>query len=355
VRPTPLQRTRVKRKRSALFRTRLLGRLIASLLRALVLVVSCLPWELALVLGRRAGDLLYLLGVRHASISANLDLVYGDTISPERKRRIARSAQRNMAIGLLEVLRGMSPRALDAMRRLRIEDELSDALSRDVASHTHPSLMVLPHLGNFDLAGTWWCRRYGVVSHVVMKPPAMPEIFELLVRLRERFGLRVINTRSPRAIDEINETLAANKLLCMLPDQHAGNKKGVTVDFLGVPACTFRGPAIAALRTPNLRVYLAANWRVADDDRIVVRVRHIEPPPLTGDQVQDVHAWTQRMSDVMSEAIWEHPETYLWHHRRWRAKHGNAPQSAPDGSPATDLPSVGAGGNARARSTGIRT
>ncbi len=122
------------------------------------------------------------------------------------------------------------------------------------------------------------------------------------------------------AVFRINEALRRHKLVCMLPDQHAGRKKGVVVDFMGVPASTFRGPAIAALRHPDARVYVGGCWRLRDDNILRARVRPVEAPPLTGDALIDVQRWTARMSHAMGELVLAHPECYLWHHRRWRAR-----------------------------------
>ncbi|RME72822.1 MAG: hypothetical protein D6776_08050 [Planctomycetota bacterium] len=314
----PAQRRARRRRRRRVTRAAWLGAAAAFGLRTLVLGVSCMPWWLALALGRRLGDAMHGLGLRRRTIEHNLGLVYGQRLSESQRQRIARAAQRNLALGLFEILRALGPRRRDVLRSFSFADAASREHARRIEAQPGPVLLVIPHLGNFDLLGAWWCSRTGLALHVVMKPPALRAVFELLRSARERFGFHVVDTGSRAVITEINRLLEAGRRVCMLPDQHAGRKKGVVVEFLGVPAYTYRGPAIAALRHPEARVYVAATWRERDGAAHRAWVRPVAPPPLTGELSEDVHRWTARLSAVMSEVVGAHPESYLWHHRRWR-------------------------------------
>jgi lauroyl/myristoyl acyltransferase len=98
------------------------------------------------------------------------------------------------------------------------------------------------------------------------------------------------------------------------------------VEFLGVPASTHAGPALAALRARGCRIFAVVDTRVADGARHVCHVREIEGFQPSGDPRADVVALTGRLCDAMSELVLRHPESYLWQHRRWRRRSSPAPR-----------------------------
>jgi lauroyl/myristoyl acyltransferase len=60
--------------------------------------------------------------------------------------------------------------------------------------------------------------------------------------------------------------------------------------------------------------------RSDDGARHVCRIREIAGFAPTGDEEADVRALTRRIADIMGELVAAHPESYLWHHRRWRSR-----------------------------------
>ena len=111
----------------------MLSRLGVVAIKGLVLVLSLLPERAVLLMGRGIADLVYWLGLRRRTLMDNLDHVYGDRLSDQEKRRIAREATRNAVLAVLESLRASSPRCGPQMsERLRMSDPaLMDACAED--------------------------------------------------------------------------------------------------------------------------------------------------------------------------------------------------------------------------------
>jgi KDO2-lipid IV(A) lauroyltransferase len=87
-----------------------------------------------------------------------------------------------------------------------------------------------------------------------------------------------------------------------------------------MPAATPIGASVLALKTgaallPTY-IYLGADMH---------QHMQIHPeviPAITGDEEKDVAALTQRLSDIIEGWVRQHPEQWVWNHRRWKTKPG---------------------------------
>jgi len=248
---------------------------------------------------------------------ANLDRIYGERLSPARKRSIARSALRNLFMSVAELARSSHPRARDEVARM-LEFE-PRALVDELAADPRGSLFAVAHSGSWDLCGLRFIHDYGRRLAVVMKPLGTPRFQAELVAARHGYGFDVITTGRAGVVQDAALRLKQGGIVCMLPDQFA-RRAGVVVDFLGVPASTHVGPALAALRAKSCRIFAVVDTRVGDGPRHVCHVREITGFQRSGNVRADATELTRRIADAMSAIVLEHPESYLWPHRRWRTR-----------------------------------
>lgn len=283
----------------------------------LIALLARLPHGFVLGLFRGLGDCAVALGIRQRVVMQNLDLIYGSSLPLAEKRRIARSATRNLLMTLAEMARSSHPRARDEVASL-LEFEPA-ALMDDFAADPRGTLFAVAHSGNFDLCGLRFVTRYGRGVAVVMKPLGTPRFNDALIGARESYGFEVLRTDDGEVVARSAERLRKGGLVCVLPDQFA-RRSGVVVDFMGVPASTHAGAALAALRAPGSRLCVAVDTRVDDGVRHVCRIVEITDFVASGDDDADARALTARIADAMAEFVRAHPESYLWHHRRWRSR-----------------------------------
>jgi Kdo2-lipid IVA lauroyltransferase/acyltransferase len=277
--------------------------------------LAALPLPAVMALGRAVADLSFALGTRRRVLLANLDLVYGEPMTAREKRRIARSAHRNLCLSVLEMLRSTHPRgALQMAEQLEFEPR---QLAESVDADRRGALVAIAHSGNIDAIGVAWAQRYQKPASAAMKPLESPRINDFLVHSRERHGFGVISVKGLSALRRCVRLVRGGQVVCILPDQYA-RRRGVVVQFMGQPASTHQGAAVVALHGgDDCRILVAVDTRVDDGPRHVCHLVEIEDFAPSGDFERDVVALTQRMSDAMGELIAKHPESYLWHHRRW--------------------------------------
>jgi KDO2-lipid IV(A) lauroyltransferase len=293
---------------------------------ALIALLARLPHGLVVGAFRWLADCAVALGIRQGVVMQNLDLIYGDALSAAEKRRIARSATRNLLMTLAEMARSSHPRARDEVASMLVFEppELMDSFAADPRG----TLFAVAHSGNFDLCGLRFVTKYGRGVAVVMKPLGTPRFNEALVGARESYGFEVLSTDAGGVVERSAELLRRGRHVCVLPDQFA-RRSGVVVDFMGVPASTHAGAALAYLRAPGSRLCVAVDTRVDDGLRHVCRIVEITDFVPTGDRDADARALTARICDAMGDFVRKYPESYLWHHRRWRSRGPAAAQSDP--------------------------
>jgi KDO2-lipid IV(A) lauroyltransferase len=285
---------------------------------ALIALLARLPHAAVIAAFRVVADCAFALHIRRRVLMQNLDLVYGERRTRAEKLRIARSAMRNLFLSVAEMARGSHPRAQgDVAQRLEFEPR---ALVDDLAADPRGILLAVAHSGNWDLCGLRFVRDYGRPLAVVMKPLGTPRFNEMLIGARRGYGFEVISTDEGRVVPRCVQRLREGGVVCMLPDQYA-RRAGVVADFLGVPASTHSGPALAMLRAPGCRLFAVVDTRQSDGARHVCHVREIEFRP-SGDRRADIAALTQQICDAIGAIVEKHPESYLWQHRRWRRRTG---------------------------------
>ena len=175
-----------------------------------------------------------------------------------------------------------------------------------------PGIIFSAHLGNWELPAIC-AARYGLKATAVFRAPNDPGIARVVheVRSQTMGGLEAARQGAAFAMRGV---LERGDHLGMLIDQHF--TRGVVVDFMGRPALTnpimakfarqFDCPVhgVRVIRLPNHRFRL-----------------HLTPPldlPRDEDGLIDVKGAMQAMTSVVEGWVREHPEQWLWMHRRWR-------------------------------------
>jgi KDO2-lipid IV(A) lauroyltransferase len=178
-------------------------------------------------------------------------------------------------------------------------------------------IFAVSHSGNFDLTGVWWTEFNARPVGAITKPLENAAFNQLLHEARFNRNIIVFSSKSPTVVSDVNALVRSGNNLCVLPDQNA-RTRGVAVDFLGKPASTYKGAAKTYLVNRDCaRLVVGVPTRIDGGRKHMVYVREIDDFEPSGDEEQDVKALTQRISTIMGERVRAHPESYLWHHRRW--------------------------------------
>jgi Kdo2-lipid IVA lauroyltransferase/acyltransferase len=176
-------------------------------------------------------------------------------------------------------------------------------------------LFATAHIGNWELSAF----AHALMArpmHVVVRPLDNPLIDRIVAFYRGLSGNRIIEKKDYAR--GILKALAANQAVGILIDQNSSLDEGVFIDFFGIPACASAGFAKLAARTKAAVVPGFAIWSPAEKKYVL---RFYPAVPMTGDVRQD----TQRLHDLLEQVIREHPDQWLWIHRRWKTRPPGCP------------------------------
>ena len=175
-----------------------------------------------------------------------------------------------------------------------------------------PALIFAAHLANWELPAIA-ATAFGLNSAVLFRPPNIPTVRRFVLDVRSSRMGRLIPTTldAPmRIADAMQEGLHTG----MLVDQY--HTRGVDVTFFG--RRTKANPLIARLaRHIDAPIHGTRVVRLPGDRFRVDLTEAIEPPRDAKGQI-DVAAMMQLITSILEGWIREHPEQWLWLHRRWR-------------------------------------
>ncbi len=268
-----------------------------------------ITWRLANGLGR----LWHRLDRRHRRIAErNLDLAFGDELSSEAKKAIARNTFIHLACVFLELpqLFRLNNNNLDRYLTFSGTEHLFSILAKGKGI-----LVMASHFGNWELMSLAFSIRYRPF-YVVMRPLDNPGLNAWVVRMRTRGGNQPI-TKADSA-RRIIRLLRQGEAVALLIDQNVDWYEGVFVPFFRETACTSKALAALALRTDSL-VLSVYNYREPDGRYHMVFQPEVEIV-RSGDRTADIERNTARFNEIIEGYVREHPEQWFWLHQRWKTR-----------------------------------
>ena len=244
--------------------------------------------------------------------------------------RLRRVACRNLAMALPELSAARHKEIVDgvfrSIARVLVAFAKFPAIRRDTVNqwircegleHVEEALrqgrgvlFATAHLGNWELSA-YAHALLAAPMDIVVRPLDNPLLDALVEQRRGLSGNRIVGKQEyARAI---LKALAANRAVGILVDQNAAADAGVFVDFFGVKACAGVGFVKLAARSGAAVIPGFAVWEEAEK-RYVLRFR--PPVEITGDAPRD----TQTVQSEIERAIRQHPDQWLWIHRRWKTR-----------------------------------
>jgi KDO2-lipid IV(A) lauroyltransferase len=175
-----------------------------------------------------------------------------------------------------------------------------------------PALLFAAHLGNWELPAVA-AARHGLAASVVYRMPNNRAVAARIQAIRGGLMGRLIRSRR-EAVFEMAASLAAGEHLGMLVDQHWG--RGVDVMMFGQPCKA--NPTLARMaRQVDCPVYGVRVIRKPGMKFFLTTTGPLDLPRDADGRV-DVAGATQMITTVVEGWVREHPEQWLWFHRRWR-------------------------------------
>jgi len=287
------------------------GMVIERILALICSAIAAVPRPFALRIGRRTGWLLGRLArSRRREAEGAIAQAFPDR-SPAEVHTIAEHMFQHLGSTAVEVGRLFARGRTEADRWV---EPMQDESFRQLASMPGGALLLMGHIGNWELIGslTHWIDRKG---HAVVKPLKPAGLQRFMVRARGLLGLSLLNHRG-----EFGGALRALKkgdFVAVVLDQNQTRSHGIHVDFFGRPASTSPGLAILS-RLAHVPVFPVYDIRRADGRHEIRVLPPIEPPPDR--EPETLKRYTQRYTAILESIIRQHPDQWIWIHRRWRTQ-----------------------------------
>lgn len=253
--------------------------------------------------------------LRRSVVMANLGLVFGKTLKPRQLEDLAKAFYGHHLKNIFEVIKLPFMTAGQKSRLVKIEggENLSEALDEG-----NGVILLTGHFGNWELStvvGLAKFREYFGRFHFIRRPLKPKWFNDLVMRRFHKAGFGTLGKSG--SLDEILDQLEKNNIVVSIFDQYAVPKFGITSDFFGHPAGTFKSLAVLAQCT-NAVVIPASSWRESDGSHVIQFNSPIEILK-TGRSRDNMLKNTRQFNEVLERVILRHPEQWIWMHKRWKS------------------------------------
>lgn len=276
---------------------------------AVSVLMSFLPLPAALAVGRGLG------------------WFYGNIVRyhrPQALEALARAfpersdAERRGILAKMYASLGMN--VAELLRMARTKDEYFDknvewsdaSIVRDALKKGKGLLVLSAHTGNWDILCTTF-PRLGTATTIITKEIKNKGVSDYWMGLRAKYGLKFVPKKNSYRL--CLSALKKNEVIGFILDQNMIDTEGIFVDFLGKAACTSPGLAYMSAQSGAPVVPVFAE-RLQDGRHRMNILPPIDPPPNR--EPETIREYTQRYTRVIEDFVREHPEQWIWIHRRWR-------------------------------------
>lgn len=270
------------------------------------------PWIVALgkAIGRLIGK---LLKSRRRIAEINIQLCFPE-LSEAEQRKLVDANVEEAGVSLLETgIAWFWPTS-----RIRMLSDIQGYEHLEQAKEQGKGVVMLScHMMSLEIGGRIFGERYSANS--IYRPNKNPVLEYFQYRGRTRAKVTLLNRNKIRTAFK---ALKKGERAWYAPDQDLGRKRSVFVPFFGVEDTATAPGAGPMASLGNALVIPFYQYRKADNSGYQVVIM----PPLegfpTGDEIID----TTRVNQVLEGIIRQHPEQYLWMHRRFKTR---ADENAP--------------------------
>ncbi len=266
-----------------------------------------LPLPVLHSIGNILGVLIALIpGKRIETSRRNIKACFPE-LSPSVQKRIVNRSLRQIAKGLMEVGR-LWLQPADKNLRL-IKAVYGEEHIRKCLDEGRGVILAAPHLGSWELAGSYVSSRYPLTT-MYQKPP-LKGLSSLIKGGREGSGGHYVPADSS-GIRAMLKALRKGEMVALLPDQ-VPSQNGVIAPFFGTPALTISLLSTLARKTDATVIFGFAErlpWARGFNMHFLPPDEHISDSPLE-ESISRVNVQVEKCIRMI-------PEQYLWVYKRFQ-------------------------------------
>jgi len=265
-------------------------------LKLIEAIANIIPYNLVIKIGSGMGLFGYFLSNKHRKLAIS-NIIKALNVSLPEAKRIAKESFRNIGMNMAEFLAGCN--------------KVLNVTGYEYIDQKNGNIFVLGHFGNWEILGRI-AAEHGMKITAVGRGIKDQGVDKYIRNKREFSGLEILDKKG--SFKYLLQALKEKKSAGILIDQYAG-RKGVFVDFFGIPTSTTASPVLLAFRT-GCRIVPVFIIRKEKTVEII-----LEPPiklVRTEDIQKDIQTGIQAMVKPLEKYVRMYPEKWWWVHRRWR-------------------------------------
>lgn len=171
-------------------------------------------------------------------------------------------------------------------------------------------IVAVPHAGNWDHAGAYFCAK-GIRLVTVAERLKPEKLFLKFLAYRQAMGMEVLPLDG-RVLSTLEERLYEGALVALVSDRDL-SRSGIEVDFFGGTARMPAGPALLALRTKAPLITAFVSYT---ESGVHIEFRNIILPS-SGDESSKVKEIVQMTAQYFEDGISQSPEDWHMLQRIW--------------------------------------
>jgi KDO2-lipid IV(A) lauroyltransferase len=280
---------------------------IAVALRAFLRLCALLPTRLLSFFASCAGRLVWPLNTTARRITEyNLAIAFPELPIAEL-RCLAKASVLNLFRSAADLGSSWSwpaERILDRFSSVVGDEHLHAAFAEN-----RGVILMLPHMGNWEVIGTYVATRYPVTT--LYKKTKLAALDDVIFRARQRHGNTLVPANKS-GVRVLMSALKSRELAIILPDQMPAREGGEFAPFFGEPAFTMTLVTKLINRFGCRAVSAYAKYKPDNSYELVFRPADEEiysPDPSTA---------LAALNRSVEQCIRDCPEQYRWEYKRYR-------------------------------------
>jgi len=273
----------------------------------LIQIAARIPWIVASALAHVSVWFMWLANRRARPITeVNIAICFPD-ITPERQKSLIKASLYETSMNVIDMARCW----------VRSRDDLEGRISKveglehldEAMAVGNGTLVLLPHLGSWEIVSLYLSSRHKITA--LFREPRAAALADFVRRQRQRQGIRLmpIGTAGLRAV---LQTLRANDMALLFPDQVPPRHSGQFAPFFGEPTLTMTlGSKL--IRRSGARAVCAYCKRLLGG-RYELQFRPVDEAIYDVDLTTSVAGLNRSVEACVREC----PEQYQWEYRRFK-------------------------------------
>ena len=274
-----------------------------------IYLISILPFPLLYLFSDFVFVIVYyVLGYRKKVVKDNLRNSFPKK-TEEEINKLCRKFYRYLCDLFLETFKTLSISKEEMFKRCSISQPAMELFNK-LNAEKKSCIIVMGHFGNWEWGGNAYSLVCKQQLFVIYHPLQNKKFNQLIINMRNRFGTKLIVMK-----DTFRDMLSNKKMIsstAFIADQTPPPESAYWTTFLNQQTPVFRGTELVARKLNYPVVYVTVQKIKRGYYELFAEILCEEPQKTMEGEISEMH--TKRLE----KDIIDHPEIWLWSHRRWK-------------------------------------